>query len=98
MKYQRKNQGGFKHVEIQAVQISKGMVVPDWLEEARNIADVTLGGISTLTRDEPYCIIYGYTNDRIAYKGDFVYRDIYGTISKCTEEQFNECYEKVKNE
>lgn len=85
-----------KPVVIEAVQIEKGMSIPDWLLEAAIEKEVDLYGLSTVTRDQPYALIHTLEGTMRGDAGDWIIRGVVGELYPCKDDIFRATYEPVE--
>ena len=88
-----------KPVVIEAVQIEKGLLdtAPEWLWEAANTGVISLAGINSFTRDEPWAEINTLEGIMRGEKGDWIIRGVKGELYPCKPDIFEATYEPVED-
>ena len=85
-----------KPVVIEAVQIKKGMDIPEWLQEAMSTFEISIHGINTVTRDQPYAYVHTLEGDMRGDAGDWIIRGVKGELYPCKDDIFRATYEPVE--
>jgi hypothetical protein len=85
-----------KPVVIDAVQLKKGMELAPWLRDAVARGEVTISGLSNITRDQPWAKISTLEGDMRADAGDWIIRGVKGELYSCKPDVFEMTYEAVE--
>ena len=85
-----------KPVVIEAVQIKKGMDIPEWLQDALDADEVSLHGLNPILRDQPFAYIYTLEGDMRGDAGDWIIRGVKGEVYPCKPDIFEATYELVE--
>ena len=87
-----------KPVVIEAVQIEKGMDIPEWLRNAYDDGDVDFGGLSPFIRNQPYFLVNTLEGTMLGDAGDWIIRGVQGELYPCKPDIFEATYEPVEEE
>lgn len=85
-----------KPVVIEAVQLTKRLVMPEWLIKAEEDKLITLYGLSRITRDQPWAEISTLEGTMRADTNDWIIQGVDGEIYPCKPDIFEKTYEVVE--
>lgn len=84
-----------KPVVIEAVQITKGMLLPDWLVEAITAGKVRLHGMSRILRIQPWVEIVTLEGTMRGDANDWIIKGVQGELYPCKPDIFKATYDPV---
>lgn len=85
-----------KPVVIEAVKLVKGIIYPQWLQQAIDKGEVVVRGTSLVTRDMPFADISTLEGIMTANPGDWIIQGVNGEIYPCKPDIFEKTYDIVE--
>lgn len=84
-----------KSTPVQAIQISKGMEIPEWLSALIRGGYLSIRGTCPYTKDAPYAV--DEISKSYGIEGEFIVLE-YGRFTFMSEERFYRRFEPMENE